>query len=546
MPAGNLTSGRRGARIFANASASSPNWLGRSVLWAAAGLVGLALLIPLAYLLLRGLEHPADALETLLRWRTAQILVDTLALAGGVTLASILIAMPVAWLTTRTDLPGRRGWALLTPLPLVIPSYVGAYLLISALGPRGLLQGWLEDWLGIERLPDIYGYPGALLALTLMSYPYVLLSVRAAWQRLDPALEEAARSLGRTPWQVFWEVTLPQLRPALGAGALLVALYVLRDFGAVALMRYNTFTRVIFTQYQSFDRGQAALLALALVALTLGFLALEGLARSRGRYYRVDASTSKPAPVTALGIWRIPALVWCGLVVGMALVLPAAVLLYWLWRSLETPAALGELLNPAGGSLLGAALAAVFTVLAALPVAVVSVRYRGWLARLPERITHLAYALPGLVVALALVFFGTRLALPLYQTLPMLVLGYVIIFISQPTGILRAALLSINPSLEEAARSLGYTAAQSFARINLPLIRPALSGAAILTFLTAIKELPLTLILAPIGFKTLAIAVWSAVSEAFFARAALPALLIILVSSVPLAILSIRESSETP
>jgi iron(III) transport system permease protein len=181
-------------------------------------------------------------------------------LAAVVTAASVAVAVPLAWLTARTDLPGRRAWAVLAALPLVIPSYVGGFVLVSMFGPRGLLQDALAP-LGVERLPEIYGLPGAALALTLFSYPYVLLTVRGALRGMDPALEEASRSLGSGGWATFFRVTLPQLRPAIVAGALLVALYSLSDFGAVSLLQFDSFSREIYTQYRSaFDRTPAAIL----------------------------------------------------------------------------------------------------------------------------------------------------------------------------------------------------------------------------------------------------------------------------------------------
>jgi iron(III) transport system permease protein len=513
-------------------------------LWAVGILVAAALLLPTSYLLIRAAEAGEQAWQNLLRLRTVETLWRTVGLAISVTLVATLIAVPLAWLTTRTDLPLRRLWAALLPLPLVIPSYVGAYLITSALGPRGLLQQLLEQFWGVERLPSIYGFPGALFMLTVLTYPYILLSVRAALLRMDPALEEASRSLGHGLWSTFGQVTLSLLRPALGAGGLLVALYTLRDFGAVSLMRYDTFTRVIYTQYRSFDRSQAALLALALIAVTLLLVGLEAYIQQRARYVQGATGAQRPAEVIPLGLWRWPALLFCTVVVLLSLGLPAFMLLYWLVRGLlagETVTGLGE---ATWNAFLASGLAALVTVAAALPVGILAVRRAGWPTTLLERLTYSAYALPGIVVALALVFFGANHALWLYQTLPMLVLGYVILFIPQGVGTIRAALLQIHPSLEEAAHSLGNGPLRVFWTITLPLLRPGLLAGASLVFLTAMKELPATLLLAPIGFKTLATAVWSAVSEAFFAAAAAPALLIILLSSVPMTFLMLREQNH--
>lgn len=511
------------------------------VLWSIALVLLAALFMPLAYLIVRAVEADSEAWRGLLRVQTLETIARTMWLAVSVTFASALIAIPIAWCTTRTDLPMRRLWAILTPLPLVIPSYVGAYLMASALGPRGLFQQLLQAPFGITRLPEIYGYPGALITLTLLSYPYILLSARAVLQRMDPALEEASRSLGKNGLETFRRVTFPLLRPALGAGALLVALYVLRDFGAVSIMRYDTFTRVIYLQYRSFDRSQAALLSFALVAMTLIFLALETRASTRARDFQNSAHAVRPPPLITLGRWKWVAFLFCAGVVFFSLILPAGVLVYWLWRGMLAGETVSALDAATWGSVLASGLGALFTVVGALVLAVAMVRYSHRFTPWLERTIYSAHALPGIVVALALVFFGVNYFLPLYQTLPMLLLAYFILFVPQAFGAVRASLLQIHPHLEQAARGLGRSPARVFATITLPLLRPGIIAGASLVFLTAMKELPATLILAPLGFKTLATSVWNAVSEAYFAQAAAPALLIILLSSVPMAFFILRE-----
>lgn len=516
-----------------------PRW-SSLVLWGIAGLVTTTLLLPTLYLLVRVADTDAAAWQNLLRVRTLAIVGRTMWLAGAVTLCSALIAVPFAWLTTRTDLPLRRLWGVLAPLPLVIPSYVGAYLLASALGPRGLLQQALEAPFGVTRLPNLYGFPGATFTLTLLSYPYIFLGVRAVLLKMDPALEEASRSLGYSSWETFRRITLPHLRPALGASGLLVALYALRDFGVVSIMRYDTFTRVIYQQYQSFDRSQAALFALVLLLITLGLLALEARwHRGRARYDQT--SSPRPPILMPLGRWRWPALGFCGAVIFLSLVLPIGLLGYWLVRGMSLGETIPSLGAAVWNSMLASSLGALVTVGAALPVAILVVRRPSRLTRVLERLTYSVFALPGIVVALALVFFGVKYALPLYQTLPMLLLAYGILFLPQSVGAVRAALLQIHPQLEETARSLGHRPWRVLLTITLPLVRSGVLVGAGLVFLTVMKELPATLILAPIGFRTLATGVWSAVSEAYFAQAAAPALLLIVMSSLPMAFMVARE-----
>lgn len=514
---------------------------------AAAVAVALASLLPAGYLLLRGSDAGVSRMvEVATGGRTVALLLRSVLLATAVTVASVAISVPVAWLTARTDLPWRRAWVVLTALPLAIPTYVGGYAFVAALGPRGIAQGWLES-LGVDRLPSIYGFPGAFVALTLFSYPYVLLTVRAALRRLDPSLEEASRSLGRGRVSTFVRITLPQLRPAIVAGSLLVALYALHDFGAVSLLRFDSFTRVIYTQYRgSLDRSAAAVLGLVLMVVTLTLVTAELRTRGSTAYHRLHGGGARAATPVALGRWRWPAAAACGLLVLVALALPLGVIAYWLVRGTASDEPLRLTVDLIGNSLQASALGAVVSLAAAWPVAVLSVRRPGLLSSVVERATYVGYALPGVVVALSLVFFGARVAPAIYQTRTLLVFAYVVLFLPQAVGALRASLLQVPPSLEEASRLLGVHPFGTARRVVLPLVRPgALAGLA-LVFLTCMKELPATLLLAPTGYQTLATQVWGATSEAFFSRAAAPALALVVLSAIPMVLLTRGEERHEP
>lgn len=534
-PVGGSLTGRPGFPLARPRLALPP-----PVVWIPAALVAAVMLVPLLYLVLRAGQAGESLLPLLLRPRTGWLLLNSLGLTVAVTGATVLLAVPFAWLTVRTDLPGRRIWSIIASLPLVIPSYVGAFTFLAALGPRGLLYEMVGAPLGLERLPSIYGFFGAFLALSLFSYPYVFLTVRAALRGLDPSLEEAARGLGHGSWSTFRRVTLPHLRPAIASGGLLVTLYTLSDFGVVSLFQFETFTYAIYTQYQaSLDRTLAAGFALVLVGLTL--LVLWGEARTRGkaRYHRAGVGSGRRARPRRLGRWTVPALVFCGAVVTVSLVLPLGVLAYWLVRGLSFGATLQPVWAAAFGSLLSSGLAAAGAVVIAIPVAALIVRYPGRLAALVEKATYAGFALPGIVIALALVFFAARVLTPLYQTLALLVAAYIIRFLPQAIGGVRASLLQVNPHLEEAARGLGRTPFQTILQITVPLVRPGLLAGGALVFLTAMKELPATLLLAPTGFRTLATAIWTGASEGFFAEAAVASALLIAVSAVPLSILAL-------
>jgi iron(III) transport system permease protein len=507
----------------------------------AAGFVVALLLLPLAYLVIR-VAGGGRTLEILSEASTWRLVRNTVLLAVGVVTSSVLVGVPLAWLVTRTDLPGRRLWAAAAALPLVIPSYVAAFCLLGFFGERGLLG----DALGVERLPEVKGYWGSLVALTLATYPYVFLLAQSALRTFDPSLEEAARGLGSSGRRTFLRVTAPALRPAVGLGALLVALYTLSDFGVVSLMNYDTLTRAIYVQYKSlFDRAPAATLALLLVALTGIALVVEYRIRQRGRLYRSGPGTKRPPPVVRLGHWTAPALAFCSAVVGLFLVLPAGVLGYWLSRGIANNRELDVPWSEALNSLSASGLAAGAAVLAALPVAVLALRYPSRGSRVLERLSYAGNALPGLVIALSLVFFAARYASPIYQTLALLVFAYVVRFFPQGLSGVEAALEGVSPRYEEAARSLGHGPLRTLAKVTVPLVRSGVLAGAALVFLSAMKELPATLLLRPIGFETLATDIWRLTQVGAYSQAALPALVLIVVSAPVLYLVSSERRYES-
>ena len=497
--------------------------------------IGALTALPLVYLALRALSVEPEAIELILRPRTIEIMAGSVALGVGVAICSVAIGVPLAWLTARTDLPGRRLWTVLTAVPLAVPSYVMAFAFVAALGPRGALSEALRG-LGLPGLPSIYGLGGAVLVLSLATYPYVLLATRAALLRADPQVEEAGRALGDTPLAAFRRVALPLMLAAVTAGALLAVLYALSDFGAVAILQFDSFARAIYVQYRaSFDRSLAAILALILVGATL--LVAWGEARIRARHHLPVHGPRRPPTLVALGAWRWPALAFCAAVVALALVVPAGTIVFWLVRGAGQEHALAAL-PPLVGNTFGAGLAAAVVAAAmALPVAALLVGYPGRLAAWIERLMYGAYAVPGIVLALAAVTFVLNVTPIVYQTLLVLVLAYAVRFLPQAVGPARTSLAQVGPRLGEAARTLGETPAGVLRTITLPLLRPGIIAGMALVFLTTVKELPLTLLLGPTGFATLATRIWGAATEGFYAQAALPAALLMLLSAGTVALL---------
>lgn len=523
----------------ARARRNPPLWLVLPAL-----LVAAVELLPLLYLLSRTFSAGESAWRMLLRGRTLEVALNSVLLAGSVALATVIIAVPLAWLTSRTDLPGRRFWSTAAALPLVIPSYIGALVVVGAFGPRGLLQSTLEP-LGVDRLPSIYGFFGSWLTLTLFTYPYVYLTVRAALVKLDPAQEEAAHCLGYDAWRTFFAVTLPQIRPAAAAGALLTALYTLGDFGVVTLLRYDAFTRAIYVQYRSaMDRGGAAILALLLVTISIVVLIIEARARGAATLHRTGAGAGRPSRPVRLGYATLPALVFCMVIVGAALALPIAVLAMWFIRSLGATTDFSTLPAATLHSLTLGFWTALIATACAVPIATLLVRFPGPGARVVERLTFLGYALPGIVVALAFVAFGAGTLF--YQTLAMLVAACVVRFLPEAVSACRTSLLQVNPRLEEAARGLGRSHAGAVASVTVPLARSGILAGAALVLLTAMKELPATLLLSPTGWDTLAVDIWTAANDAAYGRAAAPALILIVVAAIPMLFLAPRERESGP
>jgi iron(III) transport system permease protein len=528
----------------AAAVVSSPGRRAPRLLVAAAGLVALAALTPLAYLTFRALSADDSARALAPLATTADLAWDTAILAFGVVAATLVVGVPLAWLVVRTDLPGRRLWGLAASLPLVIPSFVAALALLGAFAPRGLVQELLEP-LGVERLPEITGYWGALVALTLSTYPYVYLLTAAALRSADPTAEEAARSLGAGRLGVFGRVTLPALRPSITAASLLVALYVLSDFGVVSLMGYSTLTTGIYVRYESLlALESAAILALVLVALALAVVLLASRFRLRGAIYRSTPGAGRAGTVVRLGRWRWLALAFCTAVVGLFLVVPVGVLAWWSFSADPLSGRPGIAWSAALGSASMASAAALVCALVVLPAALLAWRYPSLLTRWLERLTLLPSALPGIAVALALVFVGARIGAPLYQSLGLLLVAYVVRFMPYGLASTRASLDAVSPRMEEAARSLGRRPLSAMATVVLPLARSGVLAGAALVFLSTIKELPATLLLKPIGFETLATEIWKGTAVGAYSEVAPSALLLIAIAAPLVYALSWRNAWE--
>jgi iron(III) transport system permease protein len=483
-------------------------------------------LIPLVYLAVRTTEAGwGRIIEEIFTDRTRELLSRSLALAAVVTCACLVLGIGSAFLVTRTDIPLRRLFGLLAALPLAIPTYVAGFAWTSS------LDGFAGFW------------PAALV-LSACSYPYVFLPVAAALSGADPAQEEVARSLGHGPWRTFTGVTLRQIRPAIAGGGLLVALYVLSDFGAVSIVQVETFTRAIFTAFNlGFDRTGALVLSTVLVALTAVLLAGETASRRTGaRYVRTG---TRPSRRHRLGPLRWPAV---GALIGVALLalgVPAASMIRWVSEGVSRPGAPSEIAAAGAASLWVSLLGAGLTILLALPIGLLTARAPGVIATWLDRLTYLGHALPGVVIGLSLVYFGINVAFQLYQSVWMVALAYAALFLPLAVSAVTAAAAQAPPRMEEAARSLGSSPIEVLRRVTLPAIAPGVGAGVALVFLTCMKELPATLLLRPTGMDTLATELWTQTSVAAYAAAAPYALLLVALAALPTYVLAARTGVLT-
>ena len=490
-------------------------------LLAAAYLVAGVLAVPLVFLLVEANGAGLSDLRSLIfRPLTWSLLWNTVRLTAVVTAACAVIGTAAAWCVERTDLPGRRAWAVLAVIPLAIPDFVVSF-------------GWNSLWTWA------HGFRGAAIVMTLAVYPLVYLPVAASLRGADPSQEEVARSLGSGRVRTFVKITLGQAKGAILGGCLLVALVLLAEYGAFEILGYRTFTTEIFTELSGYSFAASCALSLVLVLLSLLVLAGEGLLRRRGgeRVSRSGPLTQRVSPPQRLGRLRWPVLaLFAGLVV-LALGVPVAAALYWVTAGLP-PALSGganvSLLDAAGHTAAYGGSAAAMATVMAFPVALLAVRHEGRTRQFLERSTYLVLGMPGVVVAFALSYFTERYAAGFgYGTSALLIACYAIMFFPLALVGVKASLARAPASLDEVARSLGQRRLAVLVRVTARLAGPGLTAAFCLVFLSSVTELTATLLLIPTGTQTLATQFWSYETNLSYSQAAPFALVMIVVAAVP-------------
>ncbi len=491
-----------------------------------AALVALVALIPLGFVVVYTLTlSPGQSWDLLVRPRMGELLFNTVRLVVAGCFLSLLLGVGCAWLVERSDLPLRSMWHLLATAPLAIPAFVNSY-------------GWSS------LAPGAEGFGGALLIVTLSYFPLVYLPVAASLRGMDPALDEVAYSQGLSRWEAFTRVTVPQLVPAMVGGALLVGLHLLAEFGALQMLRYPTFTTAIYDQYRSsFNSAGANLIATVLVLCCLALLLIDLRLRSNRRFARIGSGVPRDIVAIPLRHWTRPAQVALTALATLSLGVPLYSLTRWMIVGSSLSFPLDELASAAGTTIVLGLTAAVAAVLAAAPMAWLVVRYRGRVSTTLERSGYVANALPGIVVALALVTVTIRLAQPLYQTVALLLVAYVILFLPRALVTVRAAIEQVPPMLEDVAHGLGTGAIATARRVTLPIIAPGVGAGCALVFLAVSTELTATLLLAPIGTTTLSTQFWASSSSLAYAEAAPYAVLMVLISLPATLLLSRRPTA---
>ncbi len=506
------------------------------------GVAGL-IVLPLVYVTVLALTADSVVWGRLWHTRIPELLSNTALLAASASAGTLVLGVSLAYLVTRFEFYGRSVWELALVLPLALPSYVLAYIYSYLLGFDGPVERLWQMWAGLDsRIFSPHSLGGATLVMTLNNFPFVYLLTRAALLNFNVSYEEVARSCGATRFNVIARVTLPLLRPAIVAGLSLVILYVVSDFGAVSLLRYQTLTYAVYQQITGrYDPSAASVLSLLLVVFALMFLVAERWFRHRSRFFQTTGRFRLPQRTRCSGIGAGLVSVYLLLVFAAGFGLPLLLLIQWSVAAIAEGALDVRFFGFAWNSALLAALAASADVAIGIPLAYLASRSPSRLNLFVVQLSYTGYVLPGPVGALALLMLISQFAPVLYGGVTILIIAYIVHFLPVGLQAMEPAVHQVSPNLEEVSRSLGHSVWKTLLRVTLPLVRKGFIVAWVLMFLQAVKELPATLLLRPVGFDTLAVRVWLEASEELYQLAAPSALLIVIVTLPSLSLLVSKD-----
>lgn len=480
---------------------------------------------------------------------------ETIGLLVGVAAVAAAAGIGTAWLVTMFSFPGRAVLIWMLPLPLAIPTYISAYVYVDILDTAGPLQTGLRALFGWRTAADYWFPPvrslgGAILLIGLVLYPYVYLAARAMFQTQCAMFADAARTLGARPWRLLCDVSLPLARPAIAVGLALVMLETLNDIGASEYLGIQTLTLSVFTTW--LNRGSlpgAAQIALAMLVLVAGLIALERYGRRRQVYASAAEDGRIAARIGLHGGQAWLATLACFAPVAFGFLLPAGFLAYEAVTRLMVfgidPAVIGHAMT----TVALAASATALVLLLGLAVAVPRRLVRHPLVLAGVAVASLGYAVPGTVLALGLLpplvavdsainwltlhLAGAEVGLLLTGSSAALVIAYAVRFMSISIGFAQAGLARVPTDFDDVARVIGAGPGTLVRTVHLPLLRPALWGAALLIFVDCLKELPMTLLLRPLNVETLSTYIYQFAARGNFEEGALAAVLIVAVGILP-------------
>ena len=488
--------------------------------------------LPLLYLLFKLTFGINLFIDFIFNFKIFKLAMNTMLLVILVVFFAILISLPLAFLNVRSNLPFAKHLTSISVLPIALPSYVMATTQIELWGPRGLVYEFLNKIFGVDKIPSFYGLSGSVFVLSLITYPYIYIGLCAMFRRFDYQMIDASKTLGSSNFQTFRKIIFPLVKPTVASGSLLVALYVLSDFGAISLLRFNTFTTAIFNRMYT-SIGNYGVLEISTLAIFFCFFILFLESRTRNNARHFSNSSNIKIKKADLGFWRwiLFPIVLMPPVLGF--LLPVSVLIYWLIQGILNDNSFTNIISSTINTISISLLSSLIITIFSIPIILVIRKKIKFLSAIIEKSCYIGLSLPGIVVGMSLVFFSINYFDMIYQTYIILVLAYLISFLPAVITPIRSTLTQIDPKLEEASYTLGKGKISTFYNIIVKLSTPGFIYGAILVFILCLKELPATLILSPVGFRTLSTSIWASASEAFFMDTAAASLILVIIAGIP-------------
>ena len=492
--------------------------------------------VPFVFLFEFGITEIFNSIEKLFSINYLNLITNTILLVISVTVTSSVIGLFLSWATEMCHLKYKKIWRILLIIPLVIPSYFAGYIFILFFGPKGELFDFINS-LGIStNIPNLYGFWGAWICLSSLCYPYAYLNLSAGLKSVDRKLEDASRVLGYNHLQTFYKIILPNIKTSFFTGGVLIALYTLSDFGAVSALQYNTFTLAIYTKFRSFDLNGAAASSIILVLISIPII-YYAINMSIINSYRISQRPSNLSNIKLFDLKKYEPLVQLILffTVLISFIIPFAMIFTLISRTnlgiYETFSVIKY--SSIYNTIMGSTITGILCVAICLLVILNLSKRNKILRYFFESVMHFGFTLPGIVIALSFVYFSINYMFPIYQTWIILIFGYTVLFLSTAYGPIMRSVNLIGERYINASKSLGKGSFDTLINVSIPLYRPGIIKGFLNVFILTAKELPVTLILAPLNFNTLSTVIWDNLEEANFSTAGIAGLLLIIIITIP-------------